>query len=194
MKWQSTTTALLAAGLIVTSAGAQTPPASAPAQASAPSGKSLASAVGVYVFPTQGQTPEQQSKDEAECYQWAVQNTGSDPFELSKEAQQQKQQTEQAKQQAGQAGKGAGAQGAVKGAAGGALVGAIAGDAGKGAAIGAGVGVVAGHHKGKQAEAKSTEQAKSQSQQAEQGAAAQIEAFKKAFSLCLEGHKYMVKY
>ena len=33
--------------------------------------KTLAATMGVYVYPTTGQTPEQQSMDEAECYTWA---------------------------------------------------------------------------------------------------------------------------
>jgi hypothetical protein len=32
-----------------------------------------------YVYPAKGQSPEQQKKDEAACYQWAVQQTGFDP-------------------------------------------------------------------------------------------------------------------
>ena len=105
------------------------------------------------MFPTTGQTPAQQSTDEATCYNWAVQNTGTDPFNLQKQAQQQAQQTQQAQQQAQQAGKGAGAVGAVKGAAAGALIGGIAGDAGKGAAYGAAAGLVVGRARGRQAKA-----------------------------------------
>ncbi len=41
------------------------------AQAPAPSGKTLAATMNVYVFPTNGQTPTQQSQDEGECYNWA---------------------------------------------------------------------------------------------------------------------------
>ncbi len=44
--------------------------------------KTLAATMDVIVFPTDGQDYSQQSKDEAECYTWAVQNTGADPFEL----------------------------------------------------------------------------------------------------------------
>ena len=49
------------------------------AQTASPSGqKTLAATLNVYVFPTEGQTSEQQSKDEAECYGWAVEkNTGT---------------------------------------------------------------------------------------------------------------------
>ena len=32
-----------------------------------------------YVYPANGQSPEQQKNDEAACYSWAVQQTGVDP-------------------------------------------------------------------------------------------------------------------
>ena len=51
--------------------------------------KTLAATMSVYVFPTEGQSAEQQSKDEAECYNWAVGNTGTDPFDLAKQSEQQ---------------------------------------------------------------------------------------------------------
>ena len=169
---------------------AQAPPPAAPSGQ-----KTLAATLNVYVFPTTGQTPEQQSTDEATCYSWAVQNTGSDPFNLQKQAQQQAQQTQAAQQQAQQAGKGSGAVGAVGGAAVGALVGEIASDdAGKGAAYGAAAGLLVGRRKGKQAQAQATQQATQQGQQAQQATAQQVENFKKAFSVCLEANKYMVKY
>ena len=65
--------------------------------------KSLAATMNVYVFPTTGQTAQQQSTDEAACYDWAVQNTGGDPFALQKQAQQSQQQADQAQQQIAQA-------------------------------------------------------------------------------------------
>jgi hypothetical protein len=43
--------------------------------------KTLASTMEVYVFPKEGQNAEQQSKDEAECYEWAVGNTHGRPGE-----------------------------------------------------------------------------------------------------------------
>jgi hypothetical protein len=36
-----------------------------------------------------GQTAAQQSHDETECYNWAVQHTGNDPFQLAKQVAQQ---------------------------------------------------------------------------------------------------------
>ena len=156
--------------------------------------KSLSSTMNVFVFPNEGQDSSQQSKDEAECYQWAVQNTGTDPFDLQKQAQQQQQQGDQAQQQAAQTGQGAGATGAVKGAAGGALIGAIAGDAGKGAAIGATAGLVGGRRQGRRAQQQAVSSADQQSTQAQAATAEQLTNFKKAFSVCLEAKDYMVKH
>jgi uncharacterized protein YcfJ len=183
----------IALALCTTCAGiafAQAPPAAPPSGQ-----KTLAATLNVYVFPTTGQTPQQQSTDEATCYNWAVQNTGTDPFSLQKQAEQQAQQTQAAQQQAQQAGKGAAVSGAVKGAAVGALVGEIADDdAGKGAAYGAAAGAIAGRRRGKQAQQQATQQATQQGQQVQAATAEQVTNFKKAFSVCLEGNKYMVKY
>src|SRR4029079_19107155 len=42
----------------------------------APTGqKSLAATLNIYAFPQAGQAADQQSKDEAECYDWAVKQT-----------------------------------------------------------------------------------------------------------------------
>jgi hypothetical protein len=181
--------------LMASLAAAQTPPPAPPATAPPSGQKTLAATMSVYVFPTTGQTPEVQAQDEAACYQWAVQNTGNDPFQLQKKQQEQQAQTAQSQQQAGQAGKGAGAKGAVKGAAAGALIGEIASDdAGEGAAYGAAAGVIAGRRKGKKAQAEASAKAKEQGQEAQAATQEQLDGFKKAFSVCLEAKKYMVKY
>lgn len=177
---------LMAIAAATSAAHAQTAPAGE---------KSLASTLNVYVFPNAGQAAAQQSKDEGECYNWAVQNTGSDPFAVAKQQEAQQQQTAQQTEQAKQAGKGTGAKGALGGAAAGALIGEIASDdAGKGAAIGAGVGLVAGRAKSRRQKEEATAQAEQQGQAAAQASGAQIDNFKKAFSVCLEAKKYMVKY
>ena len=157
--------------------------------------KSLAATLETYVFPTEGQTPEQQSTDEAACYNWAVENTGTDPFDLQKQAQQVEQQSQQAQQEIASAGQGAGAKGALGGAAAGALIGEIASDdAGKGAAYGAAAGAVVARRKTRRAKKDASQQVEQQTQQAQQATAQQIENFKKAFSVCLEAKKYMVKF
>jgi len=164
------------------------------AQAQSSGQQSLAATLEVYVFPSTGQSPSQQSTDEAECYQWAVNTSGSDPFAVQNQQAAQAQQTQAAQQQAGQVATGSGAQGAIRGAAAGALIGAIAGDAGKGAAIGAGVGMVGGRARGNAQQREAEQQVQYQGEQAQQASQAQIDNFRKAFSACLEGKEYIVKY
>ena len=153
---------------------------------SASSQKTLGATLNVYVFPQQSQSASQQSKDEADCYSWAVKETGSDPFQLQKQAQAQA----QAQAQNANTTSGSAVRGAAGGAAAGALIGGIAGDAGKGAAIGAASGAVINRRRARKAQ-ESNEAAISSSQQA---TAEQMSNFKKAFSACLEAKKYMVKF
>jgi len=157
--------------------------------------QTLASTMDVYVFPAQGQDSSQQSKDEAECYQWAVGNTGSDPFDLAKQEQANQQQAQAEMQAAQQTGQGAGMQGAARGAVAGAVIGEIASDdAGKGAAWGAAIGASRSRRRGQAAQQQAQTQAASQAEYREEATAEQLANFKKAFSVCLEAHEYMVKY
>jgi len=157
--------------------------------------KTLASTLDVFVFPSDGQASDQQSKDEVECYDWAVTNTGSDPFELAKQSEQQQQQTEEQMQQAQSASQGAGVRGAAKGAAAGAVVGEIADDdAGKGAAYGAAGGAIVSRRRGRAASADAQQQVAAQGEAQQQAMAEDVEDFKKALSVCLEAKDYMVKF
>jgi hypothetical protein len=88
---------------------------------------SFAHAQGSYVYPARGQSPEQQNRDQYECHNWAVAQTGVNPTAAAAAPPQ-----------------GGAVRGAARGAAVGAIGGAIAGDAGKGAAIGAATGGVFG--------------------------------------------------
>lgn len=160
-----------------------------------PSGKTLAASLDVYAFPKKGQAPDQQSKDEAECYDWAVTNTGSDPFKLKKQSVAQAKEGEKSKSKAAQTGRGAGAAGAVGGAAAGAIIGEIADDdAGKGAAIGATMGLIKGRRSARRARQQATAKAEQESQAQQKATEEQIVKFKKAFSACLEAKDYMVKF
>lgn len=143
-------------------------------------GEAVAKKVGVYVFPTKNQTPEQQAKDQSECYTWAVQQSGFDPINPT---------VVQAKQ-VQQGPDGAAVVGSAGGAAVGVAIGAIAGDAGKGAAIGAVSGAVMGRRRGNMAKANEQKQANNQAAQANQNLE---DGFKKAFSACLEAKDYTVK-
>lgn len=161
------------------------------ASISPPSGtKTLAATLKVYVFPGAGQPAAQQSVDETECYNWAVQETGADPFHIANQAAEQEQQAAQQQQQAQQSTSGSALKGAVGGAAGGAIIGAIAGNAGKGAAIGAGVGAIGNRARAEGQAQKASQQAAQQAQAAAKTSAAQMTEFRKAFSACLEAKKY----
>jgi hypothetical protein len=157
--------------------------------------QSLGSTMGVFVFPGKGQEANQQSQDEAACYEWAVGNTGTDPFELAKKSEADEQQAQADQQAAKQAGQGSGARGAVRGAAAGALIGEIANDdASEGAAWGAAAGAVRGRRQGRQAQQQAQQQAASQAAEREGATEQQLANFKNAFSVCLEAKEYMVKY
>ena len=124
-----------------------------------------------YAYPAKGQSPEKQQKDESDCRQWAIQQTGYDPSQASAST--------------ASAPQGQRVKGAARGAAGGAAIGAIAGDAGKGAAIGATAGAMRGgaQQRRSRREAQATQQ-ETQAQQAE---------FNKAHKACLEGRGYTVE-
>jgi hypothetical protein len=157
--------------------------------------QSLGSTMDVFVFPSEGQDASQQSIDEAACYEWAVGNTGSDPFDLAKQSEADEQQAQAEQQAAEQTGQGSGARGAVRGAAAGALIGEIANDdASEGAAWGAAAGVVRGRRQGREAQHQAEQQASAQAEQREEATEEQLSNFKKAFSVCLEANEYMVKY
>ena len=157
--------------------------------------ESLSSTMEVYVFPKEGQDSSQQSQDEVACYEWAVGNVGTDPFELADQAAADDQQAQQEQQAAEQTGQGSGARGAVRGAAAGALIGEIANDdASEGAAWGAAAGAVRGRRQGKQAQAQAQAQAEAQAEEHSAATEEELTNFKNAFSVCLEANDYMVKY
>ncbi len=164
--------ALAAVALLASawSARAQNPP---------PASGGMAKSLGLTVFPAKNQTPEQQQKDEYDCYTWAKGQTNYDPVAppptpTAVAAQQQK---------------GGTARKAAKGAAAGAAVGAVAGDAGTGAAAGATAGAIKGRRDKKAAEKQSAEKAKSDQAAA---AAGPKENYTKAFKTCLQGKGYTV--
>jgi hypothetical protein len=157
--------------------------------------QSLAGTLEVYVFPTAGQKPDKQSKDEAECYNWAVSNTGSDPFQAKKDAERAQQQAAEQKAASQNTAQGAGARGAVRGAAAGALIGEIASDdASKGAAYGAAAGAIRSRRKARAYQSQTAQQADQYAASEAAHSEEKITNFKKAFSVCLEAKDYLVKY
>lgn len=177
------------ATLIISTALAAT---SAQAQTQQPS---LAASLDVQVFPAKGQSAKQQSEDEATCYQWAVTNTGVDPFGVQKQQQANEQQAQADQAAVAASGAGVGVGGAVRGGAVGALVGAIAGgDAGKAAVWGAAAGIVRSRHRMRVAKEEASSDIAASSAQSAQLSQDQITNFKNGFSACLEGKNYIAKF
>jgi hypothetical protein len=141
---------------------------------------SIASGLGLYVFPSENQDAETQDADEIECYKWAKQQTGVDPINPPQiEAE-----------QVDTGPDGSAVRGAARGAAAGAAIGAIAGDAGKGAAIGAAAGGMRGARARRYGNAVEQQQNEAAAQAQEEEL---MNNFKKAFSACMEGKGYTVK-
>ena len=140
----------------------------------------ISQSMKLYVYPSKGQSKQQQKEDEFECYKWAVEQSGIDPLNLPK--------VEAAPAQTGPTG--GAVKGAAKGAAAGAAIGAITGDAGEGAAVGAIVGGLSGRRQGQQAQAQQNQQAQANAAATEQE---MKNSFTKAFSVCIEGKGYTIK-
>ena len=120
-----------------------------------------------YIYPTRGQSPQQQQKDQGDCHVWAMQQSGVNPAAMPPPP-------------SGPTGQVAGT--AARGAAVGAVGGAIGGNAGKGAAIGAATGALVGGFR-RADQRRSAEQAQSQANA----------AYSRANAACLEGRGYTVK-
>lgn len=144
-----------------------------------------------FVYPTKGQSKEQQKKDEFECYNWAKQQTGFDPMQAPGATEPPPQ---QGRKRMGALG------GAVVGGAAGAGIGALTSPsskrgsrAGKGALIGAGAGaLIGGARKRRQQEREAREQEEWAQRQANQYTQ-QRNTYNRAYGACLEGRGYTVK-
>lgn len=89
---------------------------------------------GIYVFPEENQTEQQQKIDESKCFEWAHQEVLENPTPTPEKRE------HQTLKEAG------------KGAVGGAVIGAIVGGMDEGAILGAGAGAIRGHRKSNEAE------------------------------------------
>jgi OmpA family protein len=132
-------------------------------------------AADLFVYPSKGQTKDQQEQDEFSCYKWAKEQTGFDPNQPMQQA-------------AAPPPQGGAVKGAARGAAIGAVGGAIGGDAGKGAAIGAGVGAAGGAMRRRHA----AEQQAAAQEKAKQAYNADVGGYKRAFAACMTGRGYTV--
>jgi len=148
-------------------------------------GEGIALAQGdPFIYPSKGQSQEQQSKDKYECHQWAVQQTGYDPSAPPPPSPTTQQQTGP---------DGTLVRGAARGAAVGAVGGAIAGDAGKGAAAGAAMGGTVGAFRKIDKQKQQQQQAQQQAQQQQAQSQQQREQYNKALKACMTGRGYTVE-
>ena len=198
-------TLCLATPLLIQSTPASDSASAASARTQQPAATtSPAGSIGMFAYPKNKQTADQQLKDENQCFASAKQQTGIDPQappQATKTEEQKKAEQQAAADNAKQA-RGGRVRGAARGAAGGAAVGAIADDeAGKGAAAGATAGAMVGGAKQRQANKAAKQQAAQataqQQQQEEAQAKAQhqqgIDTFKRAYSACMESRGYSIK-
>lgn len=138
----------------------------------------------VYVYPANGQSPEQTERDRYECHVWAVQQTGVDPSRADASAYERV-----VVQPANPPGSGT-----VAGVIGGAIIGSIIGgprNAGAGAIIGGATGAVIGSASDANAQA----QARQTQQQINESAAAgraRADSYRRAIGACLQGRGYTV--
>lgn len=150
----------------------------------------LAPAAPVYVYPTQGQSPQRTDRDRYECHNWAVKQSGFDPSQPHLAPHQ--------RVQVVMAGPPPGTN-TMTGAIAGALVGAAVSrprNSGAGAAVGALTGALLGH-----ATDRAREQQAARIQQARDQRVDNVNArleqqsndYRRAISACLEGRGYTVK-
>src|SRR3984957_18993134 len=138
----------------------------------------------VYVYPANGQSPEQTERDRYECHVWAVQQTGVDPSRADASAYERV-----IVQPANPPGSGT-----VAGVIGGAIIGSIIGgprNAGAGAIIGGATGGIIGSASDANAQA----QARQTQQQINESAAAgraRADSYRRAIGACLTGRGYTV--
>jgi hypothetical protein len=159
--------------------------------------------IGVFVFGKNGQSADQQLKDESDCYGAAKQQSGIDPKApaAAGKTAEQKQAEQKAAAENADTPSGGRVKGAARGAAGGAAIGAIAGDDGKGAGAGAVAGTMRGGMKQREASAAAKKEAAAkvaaeQKAEEERGKLAHAEGlgtFQRAFAACMDARNYSVK-
>lgn len=168
-------TVSIAAALMV--AACATPPPRTIAVATPPPQK-------IFVYPSNGQSPEQTDRDRYECHVWAVQQTGVDPSRADANPYERV-----VVQPANPPGSGTAA-----GAIGGAILGAIIGgprNAGAGLIVGGATGAIIGST----VDANAQQQARMTQQQINQANAqgrARADSYRRALGACLQGRGYTI--
>jgi hypothetical protein len=139
----------------------------------------------VFVYPNNGQTPQQTDRDRYECHVWAVQQTGVDPSRPDAPPYERV-----VVQPAAPPGTGT-----AVGAIGGAILGSIiAGprNAGAGLVLGAATGAIVGTAADASAQAQAQQINQASAAQAAQAGRARADAYRRALGACLQGRGYTV--
>jgi hypothetical protein len=144
----------------------------------------IASAQDVFIYPTKGQSGEQQERDKWECRSWATNQTGFDPVQGPRAV---------APPDSNAPRRGGALRGAGRGAAVGAVGGAIGGDAGKGAAIGAAAGGMVGVMRRNDQRRQEQYEYQQRASQSQGEYDANKTAWTRALSACLSGRGYTVQ-
>lgn len=138
-----------------------------------------------YVYPANGQSPEQQQQDEYECHAWAVSESGFDPTQASNPGTV----AQAPPTTATGSTPGAGASGAVRGAA----AGVIIGDSSESAAKGAAAGAVLARSSSRRHNRRARAETEAVNEAVQQDYAAHQDGYNKARSVCLKGRGYTVE-
>jgi hypothetical protein len=131
----------------------------------------------LYVYPAQGQSPQQEQQDEYQCYLFGKNETGFDPTVAQPPSAPPPQQ------------RGGFLHGAFAGALLGVAVGAIAGNASEGAEIGAASGGLFGGMRAQQ----SRNEQQQLAQQQESAYQTNLDNYNRAYTACLQGRGYSVQ-
>jgi outer membrane lipoprotein SlyB len=137
----------------------------------------------IFAYPARGQSAEQQDRDQYECHNWAVQQTGVDPSRANGYAQVQVQSAPPP------------GAGTAVGAIGGAIIGSILGgprNAGFGALFGGATGAIVGSASDANAQAEAAHQNNGQINRALADERSRADAYRRAIGACLEGRGYTV--
>jgi hypothetical protein len=140
-------------------------------------GSSSRAAEEFYVYPAKGQSEKQQARDQQECHDWAVKQTGVDPVKLAE-------QTPETQTSS----RGGLLKGAAGGAGLGALRGTVGGEPGEMAGRGAAMGGIFAAIRARRA----MQEEHDAHMQTHQDREAQLVKYDRAYKVCLSGRGYAV--
>lgn len=144
---------------------------------------SVSAPAKMFIYPSKGQSSQQQQSDESACHEWAQKQTGVNPEKVAEQST-----SLQAYQQPQGGMRRSLFGGAGRGAALGAIGGAIGGNAGKGAEMGAAMGAAAGFFRHR----RMVEEQHEFNQAVATKETAALDQFQQAYTTCLRGRGYTV--